>query len=788
MSKMITIRQVYFFPIAKDEIQKNANLQQNKAWGGPMNQLFTKRCPMIKYFTTFSKVITLTFWWTGISLVFPCKNSVAQIQLDRLPVFNESTKQPQQDDWLLGQGNFEVNVYRSKNGKDLIISNGLVSRTFRVDPYCACYSFKNQTTGKEMLRALRPEAVVTINGKSYHLGGVVGQFQYAYQENDWMENYTNDLSAFQLTKFNIQNVQARFTWKPSRWLTNKTWPPKGKEITLYFSPPEEMLTGVTIQVHYEMYDNIPLMAKWITIHNESKQNIKIDSFQSELLSMVEEGNATGADGHLQPPHIFVKSDYSFGGMDAKAADHTTYWMADSLYTTQVNYEYQTPCLLVSKPPIGPGYTLSPDKSFESFHTYELLYDSYDKERCGLMERKMYRMLAPWVTENPMFLHLTTTDPEKVKTAIDQCANVGFEMVILSFGSGLNMEDTSEENIAKYKAMVDYAHSKGLELGGYSLFSSREIDAANDVINPKTGKPGGAIFGNAPCLGSQWGIAYLKKLKTFITKTGFDILENDGPYPGDICASTTHPGHEGMLDSQWKQWWDEISFYRWLREKGVYLNAPDWYYLNGSSKTGMGYRETNWSLPRAQQVIIERQNIYDGTWQKTPSMGWMFVPLVQYHGGGSAATIEPLHEHLDIYKTHLIQNFGSGVQACYRGPRLYDTRETESMVKEVVHWYKKYRDILNSDIIHLRRADGRDWDGILHVNPGLKEKGLAMLYNPLDTTITRIIKLPLYYTGLTSSAKISINGQGEKEYKLNRDYSVEITVEIPSRGYTWLLIK
>jgi hypothetical protein len=31
---------------------------------------------------------------------------------------------------------------------------------------------------------------------------------------------------------------------------------------------------------------------------------------------------------------------------------------------------------------------------------------------------------------------------------------------------------------------------------------------------------------------------------------------------------------------------------------------------------MGYRETNWSLPRAQQHIHARQNLYDGTWDKT----------------------------------------------------------------------------------------------------------------------------------------------------------------------------
>src|SRR5581483_987456 len=169
---------------------------------------------------------------------------------------------------------------------------------------------------------------------------------------------------------------------------------------------------------------------------------------------------------------------------------------------------------------------------------------------GLAVRRMYRTLAPWSTENPLMLHLTSTDPAVVKTAMDQCAEVGFEMVIFSFGSGLNMEDTSPQNIAKFKALADYAHSKGLEVGGYSLLASRRIDEANDVINPKTGKPGGAIFGNSPCLGSAWGIAYFEKIKTFLEKTGFDLLEHDGSYPGDVCASTQHPGHRGLEDSQW----------------------------------------------------------------------------------------------------------------------------------------------------------------------------------------------------------------------------------------------
>lgn len=293
------------------------------------------------------------------------------------------------------------------------------------------------------------------------------------------------------------------------------------------------------------------------------------------------------------------------------------------------------------------------------------------------------------------------------------------MVILSFGSGLDMEDISEKNVAKYKALVDYAHGKGIQLGGYSLFSSRRINDKTDVIDIKTGKPGGAKFGNAPCEGSEWGIRYFEKLRQFMGLTGFDVLEHDGPYPGDFCASAEHPGHDGYGDSQWKQWRQTTGFYKWLRSKGIYTNIPDIYILSGSNKVGIGYREVNWSLPRAQQILLGRQNIYDGTWLRTPSMGWTFVPLTEYHGGGAAATLEPLSEHLPEYNAHMTQNYGSGVQACYRGLRLYDTGTTRVLVAGQIAHYKKYRDILNADIIHLRRPDGRDWDGILHANGSVR---------------------------------------------------------------------
>jgi hypothetical protein len=229
-------------------------------------------------------------------------------------------------------------------------------------------------------------------------------------------------------------------------------------------------------------------------------------------------------------------------------------------------------------------------------------------------------------------------------------------------------------------------------------------------------------------------------------------------------------------------------YHWLNERGVYIDAPDWYFLDGTNKIAIGYREVNFSLPRDNQKILNRQNIFDGTWEKTPSMSWGFVPLTRYQGGGEEAVLEPLSEHLKDYKQLMVQYYGAGVQACYRGPRLYDTDTTKQTVINVISWYKKYRDILNSDIIHLRRADGRDWDGLLHVNPNLKTRGFLMLYNPLKEKINRRIKVPLYYTGATGFVIIREQEGKKVQMKLNRKYEIELSASIEPESYTWYLIE
>jgi len=705
-------------------------------------------------------------------------------------LINSCRTDQQVKDWLIDGSAFKAAI--EHDSSSVTLTNGLISRSFSTSPGGATIGFENIMAGKELLRAVKPEAVLGLNGKQYKVGGLSGQPVKNYLSKEFISTLREDTSsAFVYIDYKTGETEARFVWKKRLdWMpADLPWPPPGKRIDFRYIPREGIseLTGLEILIHYELYDGIPLICKWITLRNNSQSPVMVDSFTSEILALTEEESAVGDKKNWILPNVYVETDYAFGGsMSSESCyEKSVWWVPDPEYKTIVNYNRIQPSMLECRPGIGPAEKVMAGISFDSFRSWILVNDSSERERNGLAQRKMYRTIAPWITENPIFFHLRYSDDESVKSAVDQCAATGFEKIILSFGSGFNIEDTSIANLKRFRELAEYAHSKRITLGGYSLLASRRIGGGNDVVMPAGQSP---VFGNSPCLGSVWGEEYFKKLYRFIEYTGFDNFEHDGSYPGDVCAATDHPGHTGLADSQWKQFRTITGFYKWCRERGVYLTVPDWYFLNGSSKTGMGYRESNWSLPRRQQEIIERQNIFDGTWEKTPSMGWMHVPLVEYQGGGDEATIEPLRDHLPHYGQRLADLLGAGVQAAWRGKRLYDAPETMELVKKWVTFYKKHREILDSDIIHVKRADGRDIDAILHVNPSTGEKGLLMVYNPLDHEVIKDLTINIYYTGLKNVAMVFENDSIKRQYNISRDYLLTIPVSVHARSESWYIIK
>ena len=71
---------------------------------------------------------------------------------------------------------------------------------------------------------------------------------------------------------------------------------------------------------------------------------------------------------------------------------------------------------------------------------------------------------------------------------------------------------------------------------------------------------------------------------------------------------------------------------------------------------------------------------------------------------------------------------------------------------------------------------------------MKIKGLMMLYNPLKEKITRTIKVPLYYAGLTNEVKIGEKESKKQTKKLDRNYEFELNFSIEPESYTWFVIE
>lgn len=695
---------------------------------------------------------------------------------------------PETIDWLVSKVNRRAGLYRSASN-EVALDNGLLRRSFRIAPNLATVGLDDLSTGTAYLRAVRPEARIQIGETWYSVGGLKGQAVENYLDPKTVSELSRDEDAFVFDgSIEMQSIRARLEWQPrSQWISRPyQWPPPGIEVRFGFDAPPnsvEAVRNLHVDVHYAIYDGVPLIEKWITVHNRGPNSVRLKSFVSEILACVEASSQVEDLADPIRPNLHIETDFTSVSMHGAAAQRdSVYWMPDPNYKTQVNYRLESRCLLECRPNLGPDCDLDPGSFLDSFRTWILVPGSRDEARQTLAIDRFYETVAPWTLENPLIHHVRNADAPSVQLAIEQCQQVGFELVIMTFGSGFEIENDSTAYLESIRQLAFDAHEKGIGLGGYSLLASRSIGLDDDVVNPETGKPGGfARFGNSPCLESRWGQAYFAKLQKFFENTRCDVLEHDGSYPGDLCASTTHPGHRDLGDSRWNQWNRIRLFYHWCRGRGIYLNVPDWYFLSGSNKTGMGYRETNWSLPREYQEIIERQNIYDGTRYKLPTMGWMFVPLTQYHGGGAAATIEPLKDHLDHYERRLQNLLGAGVQACFRGPRLYDSVETQEMVKRWVEWFKDHRAILESPLLGLRRPDGRDWDGWLHVDPRLATPAMAMIYNPLEQPLERTLSIPLHYAGLSHTARVAIGSDPPVRIDLDQNDRATLSLTIPARS-------
>lgn len=238
--------------------------------------------------------MNLTIIYSLLVSIMICLADNVYSQEKVLPVYDKQ-KLAVPDDWLVKRVNSVSAVYKDKYG-NMVLSNGLVSRTFTLHPNTATVELENLHTGESFIRAIKPEAEIQINGIHFRIGGLTGQKIMNYILPEWYPSINSDPSSFQMQSYDVKPVSERFPWKKHKeWLSDDvSWPAHGLQLVFNYVASGEMIsilnntkesTGkfdflkeVLIKVHYELYDGVPIFCKWITVENKSGQQIRIRQF------------------------------------------------------------------------------------------------------------------------------------------------------------------------------------------------------------------------------------------------------------------------------------------------------------------------------------------------------------------------------------------------------------------------------------------------------------------------------------------------------------------------------
>ncbi|MGN0467337.1 MAG: hypothetical protein ACI4GY_01260 [Acutalibacteraceae bacterium] len=605
-------------------------------------------------------------------------------------------------DWVI-YSNFSSSVITEHSGK-IILENGIVRREIETKG-CKTISFFNFQKGIELIHAAHGDFQLSVNGKTYNS------------------------DEFDFSEYRIVPCEERVPFKKSPTMTYQgEYPPNGKAVELCYTGRE---LPVSVTVRYEIYDGMPVIMKRLTVRNTSKEEITVDNIAADVLCITENRDT-----------IFVDSDYN----------STTQFLGLELSKYAKNYARYHYEMLEVAPLYRMNVKLACGEEVSSICAYELLFGTDYYEHRLIEVKSMYRRIAPWCTDNVLFFHLISNSSRTIKKAVDQCAEVGLEMIIQSFGSGVNMESSNERYLRRIKNAYDYGHEKGLRMGAYTLAYVKNYRPVkgDEALN----HDGSHI---CRCLACDWAQQYMKDVIRFIDKTGADAVEIDGPYGMLMCSGGKTHLHDDFTDSQYKQWKASVvDWYRLLKQRGIYINAPDWHFLNGSNRSGVGYEEIAFSEKRAEQLITSRIYYYKGTFDKNPSQGWGFLPLNVYHGGGKDAMFFPTEKNAFEFDWALAQLTAAGVWPTIRGKKVYDSETGRDIFKKWVAVFKKYREVLNGITVHFmpprinpEKPDRTTClDAIMNQLPYGETRGFVMFFNQTDSEISQEVTLPVYYTGLT----------------------------------------
>lgn len=676
--------------------------------------------------------------------------------------------------WLASEQQYKAEI--SADASNVVMDNGIIRRVFHLpvkgDSYFYTSEFKNTYIEKDLINSIMPECVLGLYDKAYDdiylpktdLSSTDSDRELIrYAPDDAFVGGKNCGNTFHLTSYEIfETCEARFTYRPDAVWSDPAageYPSKGKRVEFVFRAVAgegcdaefaQKYADLEIRLVYEIYDNVPVIKKCVQFYNEGEKTVTIGRLLLEVLETSDAG-----DDLLEIETSYVCGDDTTVSFNSSLPCECAKDPDDS-----ASFYYQK--YVHSCYDLGPAYQLDKNDTFETFDTYEYVYSTYWFEQQSKERLAIYRILFPWIMDNPLTFHSTQ---KLTRQVIDHVAEAGFEMVIQSFGVQDNTEFMMTRDHAvldEWKSLVAYAHSKGVGIGIYQW--QYKLDQYKTAAS--YGKNDMGQWGTW-CIASTAFEDYYRDFIHFLEYTGVDCVEIDGPYPNCACnngeehqdtSHSSHSLHNGYFDSKVKQWENGVrTLTAKLRELGVYVKTPAWYYMSGSNKCGIGYEEIAWSQPRKEQMIYGRQILHNGSYVRTAAMSWTFMPLDVYHGGGLAASYSPYVFNQFDYDWGMGQNLGNGLTSDIRGKNLYDS-STLKTIQKWTSFFKQHRSVVNADIVHIKqasvksernRSEASGIDAIFHTNARLKEeKGLLWVYNQTKERRICTLTVPLFYTGLT----------------------------------------
>eukprot|EP00294_Goniomonas_avonlea_P005130 CAMPEP_0114548274 /NCGR_PEP_ID=MMETSP0114-20121206/4894_1 /TAXON_ID=31324 /ORGANISM="Goniomonas sp, Strain m" /LENGTH=871 /DNA_ID=CAMNT_0001732853 /DNA_START=1 /DNA_END=2617 /DNA_ORIENTATION=+ len=702
---------------------------------------------------------------------------------------------PQSQDWLVHPFTQETTVVESSvpNATLLTLSNGLVERAFFVQDGAFCtVEYKHMISRQTFFRGISPEANATLDGMPFDIGGCLGQDSTHYEfwnPDVYFSNLTSNPKAFQFKNYTTSKPEALYSFTPGRRFSPDSiiWPPPGLHLAVAFTAPSSAPSYfkdiIVILVHFEMYDGVAALRKWVSIHHEgsveSSPSVEVETLVMEILRSPNYApeRITVIDEDFQP----LPSDQQTLPVAQQVARSHPIWFLDPLYDQCCDRELHVPftsytVLIVGYPfnivygnTTGPGVVVSPGTSWASMSSRCVLHDSDDEERKGLGIKKYIGIVAPALYENPLLLMSTDISgypapSTPFRNLVDQSAAAGFEFIVISFGAngfcGLcSYELYNDTWKAWFREEISYAHEKNISVSAYTLMQhnswGEETPPSEQVLGVDGQRHGVA------CFATDFHANYRADVIAFILDVGLDGVETDGQYEGAACADNTGDHrHNGLMGSFSAQTDATQQFNVAIKAIGGYQTSADGYVFTGTNKWNHLDTDHFWSLPFWEFTTVSRMYIWDSTRTRVPTAGAI---LVQDLATTSTACGTGASRML-CFDWGLASMFGYFTMAEPRTSQLWNPADAQAKEMEAnfVKWttfYKRHRSLFVAGVlVHLLRPDSRSLDGIAIMTPNTTatERAMVSFFNPTLAPLAANVSVSLYYGGFPPGSTVSVS--------------------------------